>query len=88
MLWQTWWVWMGAALVLAILEMVLPGFVLLGFAIGAFGIALMILIGITPSLPVMLFVWAGLALAAWLVLRRIFMLPKGQVKRFNTDINE
>ena len=30
-----WWVWMAAALVLAIVEVLLPGFMLLGFAIGA-----------------------------------------------------
>jgi membrane protein implicated in regulation of membrane protease activity len=34
-LWQEWWVWMLAGAVLAILEVLLPGFILLGFAIGA-----------------------------------------------------
>ena len=88
MLWTIWWIWMGAALVLAILEMLLPGFVLLGFAIGALGIALLLLVGVALSLPVLLFIFAGLSLIAWLVLRRVFMLPRGQVKRFTTDIND
>lgn len=88
MLWATWWVWMAAALVLALLEMLLPGFVLLGFAIGALGIALLLLIGVGWTLPVLLFIFAGLSLIAWLVLRRVFMLPRGQVKRWTTDIND
>ncbi|WP_439118076.1 NfeD family protein, partial [Nereida ignava] len=32
---NTWWAWAAFALVLAILEVLAPGFVLLGFAIGA-----------------------------------------------------
>ena len=34
-LWQEWWVWGVAGVVLAILEVMIPGFILLGFAIGA-----------------------------------------------------
>lgn len=88
MLWATWWVWMAAALVLALLEMLLPGFVLLGFAIGALGISMLLLFGVGLSLPVLLFLFAGLSLAAWLSLRQLFMLPRGQVKRFEKDIND
>lgn len=88
MLWSVWWIWLGAALLLGILEMVLPGFVLLGFAIGAACIALLLLIGISMSLQLLVFVFALLSLVAWLVLRRLFMLPKGQVKRFTEDIND
>lgn len=88
MLWSVWWVWLGGALVLGILEMLIPGFVLLGFSIGALGIALLLLIGTGLSLPLLLFIFAALSLVAWLVLRRVFMLPRGQVKRFTTDIND
>ena len=35
-----------------------------------------------------LLVFAVLSLAAWLILRRVFALPKGQVKTFDTDIND
>ena len=35
MFWQLWWVWMVAAGLLAILEMLVPAFVFLGFAVGA-----------------------------------------------------
>ena len=80
---------MAAALALGILEIVLPGFIFLGFAIGAAitGI-LLILPGLTPSLPILLLIFAVLSLVSWLVLRRIFALPHGQVKTFNHDIND
>lgn len=88
-LWALWWVWAAAALGLAIVEVVLPGFVFLGFAIGAAGTALVLLIPwIAPSLPLLLLIFAVLSLAAWLVLRRVFALPRGQVKRFTDDIND
>ena len=87
--WLSWWIWMAAALALGILEIVLPGFIFLGFAIGAAitGI-LLILPGLTPSLPILLLIFAVLSLVSWLVLRRIFALPHGQVKTFNHDIND
>ena len=88
-LWSLWWVWMSAALVLAILEVVVPGFVFVGFAIGAAAVGLILLnTGLSISLPVLLLIFAGLSLAAWLVLRRVFALPKGQVKFFDKDIND
>ncbi|WP_425043811.1 NfeD family protein [Primorskyibacter sp. S87] len=97
-LWAIWWVWLCVALVLAILEVVVPGFVFLGFAIGAAAMAALILgssQGLTflgelhmLGLPVLLLVFAALSLISWLVLRRVFSLPKGQVKRFHNDIND
>ena len=87
--WILWWVWMAAALVLAILEVLAPGFVFLGFAIGAFAVSLILLLpGLMLSLPVLLLIFAGSSLVAWLVMRRYFALPKGQVKTFTDDIND
>lgn len=84
-----WWVWLAAALVLAILEVLAPGFIFLGFAIGAalVGVALLGPLQLL-SVPMLLLVFAALSLMAWLVLRKIFALPKGQVKTFNHDIND
>ncbi len=84
-----WWVWLAAALVLAILEVLAPGFIFLGFAIGAalVGVALLGPLKLL-SVPMVLLVFAALSLAAWLVLRRVFALPKGQVKTFKHDIND
>ena len=85
----TWWVWLAAALVLSILEVLAPGFVFLGFAIGS-GIVGLLLLGpaarFSPAL--LLLICAALSLASWLVLRRVFALPTGQVKTFDGDIND
>ncbi len=41
-MYETWWFWVAFGLVLVILETVLPGFVLLGFGIGAVVVGLLI----------------------------------------------
>mgnify|MGYP001627842163 CR=1 FL=1 len=88
-LWTLWWAWGAAALLLAIVEVLVPGFVFLGFAIGAAAVALILLTsGMTPGLPLLLLIFAALSLAAWLLLRKVFALPKGQVKTFDHDIND
>ncbi len=87
--WLTWWIWLAGALALGILEVALPGFIFLGFAIGAAITGVVLLIpGLTLSLPVLLLIFAVLSLVAWLVLRRMFALPHGQVKTFKHDIND
>lgn len=85
----TWWAWLAAALVLAILEVLAPGFVFLGFAIAAAVVGLALLGPMQLlSLPMLLLVFAALSLVTWLLLRRLFSLPKGQVKTFDHDIND
>lgn len=87
--WTIWWVWLSGALVLGILEVLLPGFVFLGFAIGAVVMALILLLtGPAFGLPVLLLIFAALSLVSWMVLRKMFALPKGQVKTFDRDIND
>ncbi|MFD3189368.1 NfeD family protein [Sedimentitalea sp. HM32M-2] len=86
--WSLWWVWLCAGLILAIVEVLVPGFIFLGFAIGAGVVALFLALGLAVSLPVLMLIFAALSLIAWLVLRRVFALPRGQVKRFKDDINE
>ncbi|MEM6307481.1 MAG: hypothetical protein AAF701_05805 [Pseudomonadota bacterium] len=87
-----WWAWAIFALALVILEILAPAFVLLGFGIGAGVISVVLLIGgpglFGGSLPWILTVFAALSLAAWIGLRQIFKLPKGQVKTFDHDIND
>ncbi|WP_146346881.1 NfeD family protein [Phaeobacter marinintestinus] len=88
-LWNLWWVWIAAALVLGILEVLAPGFVFLGFAFGALAVGLLLLnTGFGLSLSVLLLIFAALSLVAWLAMRRFFALPKGQVKTFDSDIND
>lgn len=87
--WTIWWVWLAGALVLGILEVLLPGFVFLGFAFGAVAAALILLvIGPAFGLPVLLLIFTALSLVSWLVMRKLFAFPKGQVKTFDHDIND
>ncbi|GHF08495.1 hypothetical protein GCM10016455_31740 [Aliiroseovarius zhejiangensis] len=88
MLWATWWVWIAGAIALGILEMLAPGFIFVGFAVGAAAIGLLLLIGVTPSLPWILVLFAAISLVTWLVLRRVVGVRKGQSKRIDIDINE
>ena len=89
MLWDQWWVWMSGALALATLEVIVPGYFFLGFAAGAFVMGALFLLGVSGlSLPVSLVIFALLSLAAYLVMRRVFGLKKGQVKIWDRDIND
>lgn len=83
-----WWVWLCAALALGILELLLPGYIFLGIAVGAVAMAgLVAAVGtITPS--TLLAIFAGVSLVAWLVLRRVFRSPDDQTRYFNEDINK
>ena len=44
MLWAQWWVWAVAGLVLGLLEVALPGQILLGFGIGALATAAVVFV--------------------------------------------
>jgi membrane protein implicated in regulation of membrane protease activity len=88
-LWQEWWVWAVAGVVLAILEVIIPGFILLGFAIGALLTASLIWVGLLGgSLAPQLLVFALGALIAWGLLRKIVGVRAGQTKVWDKDINE
>ena len=88
MIWHLWWVWMAAALALAILEVFAPGFVFLGFAVGAAITGVLVLLGVKTSIAWTLVIFATLSLLAWIVSRRVLGVRKGQVKIWDTDINE
>ncbi len=89
MLWSAWWVWMIAGAILAILEIVIPGFILLGFAIGAASVGILLWIGLLGgSLAMLLLVFAVASLVAWLALRKIVGVRHGQVKVWDRDIND
>ncbi|HHB80456.1 MAG TPA: hypothetical protein ENK83_01720 [Aliiroseovarius sp.] len=86
--WFIWWAWLAAALVLAIFEILVPGFIFLGFAFGAVAVGLILLIGLIFTLPWLLVVFAAVSLVAWVVMRQVFGIRKGQVKVIHHDINE
>ena len=89
--WSLWWVWMIGALVLAFLEVLVPAQVFLGFAIGAAVVALALLAGLpglASSLSTLALAFAVASLLAWILVRRLMGIRKGQVTRFDHDINE
>jgi membrane protein implicated in regulation of membrane protease activity len=86
----TWWAWAILALALACLEITVPAFVFLGMAIGAGCVALVMALGGAGVIgaPISVLMFAVISLIATLVLRKVFSLPKGQVKTFDGDIND
>ncbi|MEP2783699.1 MAG: hypothetical protein ABJO67_04400 [Pseudoruegeria sp.] len=93
-MWSLWWVWMAGGLVLAILEVLAPGFILLGFAIGALIVGLLLLLPsfisaiLAGSLPITLLIFAVVSGVAWYILRRMVGIRAGQVKISDKDIND
>lgn len=90
-MWAMWYAWLIAAVALAILEVIAPAFVFLGFAIGAAIVGLLILVGLpvaSMGLPTALVVFAVLSLIAWIVLRRVVGVREGQKKVWDQDIND
>ncbi len=88
-LWQEWWVWIAAGVVLAILEVMVSGYVLLGFAGGAVITGLLVWAGVLGEvLSPLILVFSLASLGAWLIFRALFGLPKDSVKVIHHDINE
>jgi membrane protein implicated in regulation of membrane protease activity len=88
MLASVWWVWLSAALGLATLEVIVPGYIFLGFAVGAALVGLLLLIVPIASMPLILVIFAALSLGAYLAMRRVFGLPGQTPKIWERDIND
>lgn len=83
------WLWIVAALVLAALELVLPGWFFLGAAIAVGLMGLALLLGLwTGGLPMGLVLTDILTGVIWLILRRVFGTNRGEVKIWHRDIND
>jgi inner membrane protein len=88
-MWNVWWVWIVAGFALGVLEILAPGYIFLGFALGALLTGVLLGIGVLGgSLPSLLFVFAALSLVTWLVLRRVIGVTAGQTKIWHKDIND
>ncbi len=83
-----WWIWISVALILGLIEVMLPGNIFLGFALGALAMVPVVLAlpGVGTSLLIAIF--AGLSLAAWIVLRVIFRKQSSGARIVKRDINE
>ena len=88
MLWELSWVWFSAALVLATAEVLVPGDVFLGFALGALAVGLVLTVIIVGGLAITLVIFAVFSLVAYLAMRRVFGLKTGSVKIWDRDIND
>ena len=87
-LWQEWWVWKVVGATLAVAEVLLPGVVLLGRALGAALVGVLVLVGVLGgNLATLSLVFAIASLVAWITLRRVVGVRKGQVKIWDRDIN-
>ena len=86
---QVWWAWVVAGFALGVLEVIVPGFIFLGFAIGAVITGALIGVGIlVGGPPLLLLVFAALSVVAWLGLRRVMGVREGQVKIWHKDIKD
>jgi len=88
-MWAVWWIWVVAGFGLGVLEVLVPGFIFLGFAIGAVLTGVLVGFGVLGiSLPVLLLAFSVLSVAAWLCLRATMGVRRGQVKLWDKDIND
>jgi len=87
-LWTAWWIWLAAALGLAILETLIPGYVFLGIALGAALMALIVALPISIGPSGILAIFAVVSLVAWLILRRVFRARNDQSRIIHDDINQ
>ena len=89
MIWTMWWAWVVFGVALGVLEVLVPGFIFLGFAVGAVVTGLLVGLGLLGgSVPVLALVFAVLSLVAWLGLRRVVGVMAGQVKLWDKDVND
>ena len=90
---NTWWLWLAFGVVIAIMEVAFPGYIFVGFALGAITVGLTLWTGLAPawmadSTVNALVVFAVLSVLFWLGLRTVLGVRRGQSKRFDRDINE
>ena len=85
----TWWAWVILGFALGVLEILAPGYIFLGFAMGALLTGVLLGFGILGgSLPLLLLVFAVLSLITWLVLRQVVGVTDSQAKIWHKDIND
>ncbi|WP_417720511.1 NfeD family protein [Salipiger sp.] len=83
-----WWIWASAAVLLLVLEMFAPGFIFLGFGLGAAAVSIWLLVGYAAGWPWLVLIFAVVSLLSWIALRQLVGVRKGQVKLWERDINE
>ena len=87
-MWQAWWMWVAGGVAIGVLELLAPGYIFLGFALGALATGALVGLGVLVSLPLTLAVFGALSLAAWAGLRAVLGRRAGDVKVITRDIND
>ena len=85
---DTWWAWVVLGFALGVLEILSPGYIFLGFAIGAVVTGILVGIGLPVGLQFLILIFAIVSVIAWLGLRRTVGVRDGQVKIWDRDIND
>ena len=87
--WTNGWLWVIAALLLALIELMLPGYVFMGVAIATALMGVALLAGLwTGGLPMALVVTAVLSGLIWLVLSRMRGVDRSETRIWHRDIND
>lgn len=85
----TWWAWVIFGFLIGILEILVPGYIFLGFAIGAVVTGTLVGAGIAlTGLTALLMTFAVISVVAWFILRRVVGVREGQVKIWHRDVND
>lgn len=83
------WLWIIAGLLIALAELVLPGWFLLGIGLSTLAMGVLILVGVwTGSLPAALVITALMSGVAWLLLSRFARGSRGTQRVWHRDIND
>ncbi len=83
-----WWVWICAALALGVVELLAPGYIFLGFALGALAMAVVVFVMPATNVPALLAMFAILSLIGWIILRILFRRQSSGARVVTRDINE
>ena len=83
-----WWVWICAALALGVVELLAPGYIFLGFALGALAMAVVVFVMPATNVPALLAMFAILSLIGWIILRILFRRQSSGARIVTRDINE
>ncbi|MFK7745604.1 MAG: NfeD family protein [Roseobacter sp.] len=83
-----WWLWIAAAIVLGLIEIFAPSFIFLGFALGALATGVLVGLGAVPSAAILIAIFAGVSLLAWVGLRTAFKRQSTPAKIITRDVND
>jgi inner membrane protein len=84
-----WWVWIVLGFALGVLEVLAPGYICLGFAMGAALTGALVGFGLLgSSLPATVLVFALASLGAWFATRKVLGAQAGKAKIWDRDIND